>query len=1566
MIVFRKLIGQKDRLLPGGSGKPPLAAVGAAYAAAALVVSGCSSEAEDSAALQDVLKIEVFDKLSLEKACQISLQGTWDTVVNNDSKVNGLLVKINNAAGQPVYFFRESIKILAEFTDADSAARKIAQDVVSEGSAYWLRNAAGLVYAGVSAEASREFFIRTKRGIDMLTELPGCSGVFPAWAARIVSGEITLNPDKPGPQNSASDADHDYVMALLAARANLENKIWHEDTELNIQLIDAWLAELLPALYDEYIEPGKANGLYVLKPSEDYGEDITQTNYRLDYLSPETCFAIEKYLRDTDPKTADKWRTIGENSMEIYLTCLTQPGLGVVPAEATLSWEAGKLKIDPNGTWQTWDGIRAPSRIAAALPYLGEEWLNAHRAVLTAYLQRWNDGYTVKELDASAYLSLAVHLGENEIARTIAQTLGGGFSAKGVYAETHKYFETSLITKNLLELFYPYGLKARIEPQITHNSAELDKVKQGSFVVDEAERFYRKFGDTGYVYNNDPVPVDMGNGYMISLKEFVPAGYDLINSESLVYGLMDALADFVRNDQDMKAADRIKSLINTIYLLCQENHQETNTTLRLLPWAAMSNGLDFQIIQRPNVQNYGNASASDADLLLIATLIKIKEIIKVKENSARIGLDKNILDYFIHRYTDNFVERVLKTYRGADKKLHFIMTAGGLVTVDKDPLTGEPLYRINTSYINYGAMQVIKQYFAQESRNGIWTATGLGQGSLADYSSYAEVFAQLENDTRALMALLTSDENFPLSLGKDFPEVVYVRASAANGLEVLKEDSAEKDERYKPYQPQKDNVAGWRLALNGLVPTDSVWGESFNSAYDGQRYYHYYLKNLIDKLDFSGGAAGKLDFTTTSARYSLNDTIYNNGWLAGIQHHIVSNIIPLGQFSLRRDEMFPSVNYKPPFAYRENAALQNWYSSTSPEKLYKLGLTGLRDGMKYAIDLKSDTAHIYKGFEVYRTMILAGLEMLPDNADAVSYIGQQIYMVDNYLEALINRGWDDDRIIQEINVLLAIADQKEASLQHPIVKALWGHKLLRYASLPPYERELLKTAAVEYGWAELIDAKTGQPPTEAARPEDIVVQPKPDSVYDRLQNPPQDQFTSTRLWLDWESKHLDTAATNGRGEYVLTLNDLKDKNKKVFWGIGLNLAGSTQRQRDLLAEYAARRDVWNIIQANSPAETEEQIKKLQKELMDYINKQPQESRKICLSPLIFPADRPDQRGVNLIDSSINEYFIRDVLENPAKYDLHPEEEGKQDIYADIYKMLWEAYVLIQYRAVDALLKQFRENADSITSDNAAALNHNLAKLLSALDLAKQTGVSGFEAFLLPDDKEFLNLFASKQYNVFLDKYSGRFVSALRGILNNLYWPARNLEQLLRKTPSDLSSPAAQAEAERYAELAGHQELYQKIKPAVLNLINWYKELNTNWAENIGLRVQMRGIELRETSELDINEVVAELHELQNMADIYGEDEAYAQCKLIEAELCLKSIYTGSDEYGNEKNGYDYYLDMVEDPKMYKYWYIEDSLTNMGPFIKGQYEKGERTETGSDIEPNGVSIPDLPPLLDISD
>jgi hypothetical protein len=685
-----------------------------------------------------------------------------------------------------------------------------------------------------------------------------------------------------------------------------------------------------------------------------------------------------------------------------------------------------------------------------------------------------------------------------------------------------------------------------------------------------------------------------------------------------------------------------------------------------------------------------------------------------------------------------------------------------------------------------------------------------------------------------------------------------------------------------------------------------------------------------------------------------------------MQHHISSNIIPLGQLSMRRDEMFPSVNYKPSFAYRENATLQSWYSSTSPKKLYQSGKTGLRDGMKYAIDLKSNTENVHKGFEVYRTMILAGLEILPDNdANATSYIGQQIYMVDNYLKALIDRGWDDDRIIQEINVLLAVADQKETSLRHPIVKALWWQKLLRYNSLPPYERALLKTAAVEYGWAESIDTKTGKPPTKDTLLEDIVVQPKPDSVYERLQNPSQDQFTSIRLWLDWESRHFDTAETNWRWKYVLTLNNLKDK--KIFWGPDINVSGSSQRKRDLLAEYAARRDVWDIIQANSPAETEEQIKKLREALRDYIKNQPQESRKICLSPIIFQADTPGQRGVNLIDSSINEYFIRDVLENPARYGLHPEKEEERELYADIYKMLWEAYVLIQYRAVGALLKQFEENADPVTSGDVAALNHNLAKLLAALNLAKQTGVSGFETFLSLNDKEFLNLFAAKKDNVFLDKYSGRFISALRGILNNLYWPARNLEQLLQEASPAVSTALAEAAAAKYAELVKHQEIYEKIKPALLALINWYKKHNTNWAENIGLRVQVRSIELRESEVDDIAKIIDELHDLQNLAFNYDEDEAYAQSKLIEAELYLIYEYKTIDEHNGEKNGYNYYQDMLLDPKMRKYWYIWGSLTKMESSMNKKYEQVDKTEITPNVEAgNDIQIPGLPLRINSKD
>jgi hypothetical protein len=1594
-----KLISEHDQLAPtagGAGGAAPLGAAAAAASAAALLVAGCTREELDreeikeralwserarheytyfgprlsaaaSETLQGVLSMNVLPPeeksyLSMYNKTLFALGGNWDTVITDDSKMNGLLKRINTPDGKEAFFIREQVVAAPpdEKEPKDSLA-DISYRVVSEGSAYWLRTAAGMPYAGVSAIESRDFFIRLRRGVQMLANLPGCQGVFPAWAARITSdGRLVLDPSVSGPENSASDADHDYVMSLLAARANLQNGVWESTDELSVAQIDQELEKLLPVLLQEYTKP--ENGLYILKPSEDEAanRENNQAYYRLDYLSPETCFAIADYLRAKNNSLAAQWRTIGEDSMKIYLACLDRNngGPGYVPAKAWVKINAkGGLEIQPNG-FQSYDGIRAPSRIAVALPYLSEAWLAEHKAVaiLTAYAQDWL-GFTKPELDAAAYLPLAVQLGQTELAQAMARTLQAGMSAKGVYSERSSYYETSLIAKNLIELLYPYTPQRAAGQIIDESPSRLDAAgRRGKFEENGGGPFYRQFkvgknNYYAYIANNDPVPITLGNGARVPLRDFVPSNYDVINSESLVYGLIDALADLENNTREAAAKERIEHLLNMIYALCEENYWETKTSLKLLPWAAMSNGIDVQIIQHPDVPNFGNASASDADLLLLAALIKLKE----KKISGLGGLER--LEYFIYQYADNFVSQDLAFAQDKAGQWQIIMKAAGFTSVRADPITGEPLYQINTSYFNRSAMQIIVQYFKRSAGSVVKTSVGKAGGLAHGVEYLSTIFTELQSSTESLFESIQG--KYPSNA--DFPEMIYVRASRQNGLELitpntvltnwlaqnnLEDTEANREiteenpeyqsyaEKYQYLWPTVDIYASWRLPLGGFI-TGGDFQASFEREKDLSRYYHYYVDSFYKKVNFGQqiNSSGKLDFTTMNASFDANDTLFNHGINDRILDHFTSHwILPLGQFTPHRDRMFPRDNYQPSPGYIENIKLRSKYKTTQPGNLYysetKIGKVrdvftflgdgsiSLNQGFEYAIGLSKSTEQLDKALLVYREMIIASMRLLnigentmipqhglPVNFDRTPlgrYSKKQsyVYIVQTYLQILDERGYDDAYRLQEINVLLAIASTKNISIDHPVVEALWFQKLLLWNSaLSVYEKGLVEDMARHYGWIKLADRTTGELLPEGAdlqNAEDI-------GILGRLKNPPN-QAQAHRLIVDWERVLLDTSAEK------LTLAALRNAQlENMFIFANADVAEAPTLLKNIVAEYIVRREVLAIIDRYRPAaeDSEATLRKkqedLQKELIKYIKKQPEEYRKNCLVPILF-SEEYTKDGVlypDPVSTACKEYFIRDALENMAFYAIDPAD--KQN-YPSTYKMLWEAYSLIQYREVDKILSRFKNNGDTITAGAVTELAAALNELIRAANLVKHTGLQPTWVATNPSEqKSIMQLLADKQGDALNDQKGYLFIGALRSIINELYWPAETLEQLLTDNP-----PYAVPDT----DLAMHRDYYDRIKPAVLNLINWYKAFNPGWEQNIGLRVQVRSIELREsTMGQDIDAAIAELWELQRQAEIYGESEAYAQCKLAEALLYNKYPYYNRriiKENGSENSGYDYY------------------------------------------------------------
>jgi hypothetical protein len=1185
--------------------------------------------------------------------------------------------------------------------------------IVSE-SAYFLRISAGLP----SAE-TQEFFDGLLRGFDMMTKLGVDDGddrdVFPAWTVKIENGRLVLNTERdPHAYNSASDADHDLVMALLVAVNNVRQGGWKDNGYAER------LEGLIDSLADEYVQLGER---FVLKPSEDYNDGV----FRLDYLSPETCFALAQYLADKDDSRAGSWEKRGRDSLEIYAACLEQ--VGYVPELAYLDVEQnGGMRITPRGL-QGWDGIRAPQRIATGLPYYN---LNeTQREIFVSYLKKWNDpngkvANMAPALTAAAYLPLALQLGEAETAAELLVVLSKE-NSDTVYANQDQYYETSFILKSLVEIRAPYapGVVRKIKP----NPGSAWRLED---VCDTQGGYYGQigigFGAYGFVINPDPPA---------QFKKYQNGSY-LITAESLVSGLADAIE---KNDKA-----RFQAIFNTIDALCVKNYNEGEAKRLFLPRLVVvkprndARQLSFEEDFSIPGGNDGKASNSGVDLILLTLLIKALDLglytgavnvpFEIIHNSqARI---RN----FIFRYAGEIINRDGDIYPYQDETgaWRMLLTSGGLTGAYTSQTDESLIYECQTDYVqNLDFLRVLARYFDPAWRwlhnsGEVLPRVGNKYGSPELHT----VFTALLADTEKLKE--TIEAKFPQGV----PQTVYIKLprSAGRPLEALDINEFNKEMNQK--------IEEVEIEINGI---------------NGRDYRYYFnSKPLIDSIRVDAFANVNEDLVYNKQSYTvpLNHFTRHWGLPSPLHDGRLKNDAVSGRGGLQIDD---SNAYDSVFSIFGKTALYRAHLRAALRRLSEADYAPQGEQMytntllEYAMlpAKKMKNTERVDGITMAATDKFLEFILAPIFADETRGIVRKklsieasgVDVVSDYL-LLLNAmfGYSKKEQLHRINLLLteienyARIKQTKVDPDNPVVKTLRLQQLLLWNDMSPSEREHLDPKILEdYGLDEL---------------------------YAYFKDQPVTQNDWRELKINWNGKSIDL------GDYAFT-------------HVELRRLPIPQQLRDMLFRELAKRDVLQIVEKSKSE------KQLEDDLLKYYNSLPAEYKAVALIPILYSEGKLREDGTREMDPiprNIKETFIRKRLEeiDYKKTNSTAEQNALLKTYAAEYDTLWQTYELIIYKEVSKEIGEWvkKSRLDKENKPDAAtldAIKRKLADLIKMMDIVLPTGLNLAAGNADNLIVEFVEARAAHPdaFEKFADPDSQLRMKA--DILNYLYWLGYDLEKL---------------------------------------------------------------------------------------------------------------------------------------------------------------------------------------------
>jgi hypothetical protein len=1591
------------------------------------------------------------------------LYGEWRSLWCDDSRRNGLLRRLRNADGEEMFFVRQDLVDKYRQNEDGKDVRVEKNDLVVSESVYWMLTATRLPYLGISTMDTQDFFDGMLRGMSALTELgsqnpdnPAAISNFPAYSGKLVyeaEGQLALQYDdtrldangRPiNTVNSAADADHDLVMALLQARDNVRKGIWQDriikwrGVEYNYSGL---YEELRAALENEYHD---LDGLSVLHPSEDYTADSAARNLRFDYLRPGQCFAFAEDLlaeaaqeEDAAEKKileeeAQRWIARGQAGMDIYLACL-DTGIGnpgYIPAQGWLTVEqtaAGRIiHIEANGR-QSYDGSRGPLNIAAGLRY-PQYWTGSVRQqeMLKQYVRHWN-GYTNLQLDAVSFWPLALALGETNTADYITDALAANLSRNGLYPGTYvdiprddpvydadgkqigftqriqsSYFGASYSAHVLTDMLFPYDPDARSAKALNRRPSG-DLLERAQRVADG--QYYRQLGALGFVFHNN-----LRDVAGINMEELLPTGWQLVTSEGLSYELLNALADYQNPQLKESAKARVQALVKTMIYFSALNHRATDTTLLLLPWAvAVSpDGQDFRILQAPGQPDLGKASAPDADLLILAGLIKVKEF----------GLGDAVTNYVIHRYAEALLKHDTRLYQSADGRWLRFLNAGGYRGAEQDPYADAELVEFYTSYQITSAMQIIQQYFQRDkSKDASTLDIGSAQTISKGDDSLAAGFDQLLAGTADMLnriGQLYTDETTQ-KLTADYPDKLWFSLNNQDHtLQILlpKKNDAHYNDYYQFFRPVISREASWRLAWAGIDTPHAATFEE-NEAF----YYNHYIKLINEKIAFlaSDGAElnGRLPFFSTSARFDILDAVYNNTDLAQGPESFL-RWWPAGEFSLLRDQLYPLNNYQPSGLPPNKTLLGelrsgNWIMPERPAPRNSIMgafpfLRGLFTGqgpaaarnplalnnfLNQVLDLTNSPEHINEANSHYKRIIIQCLQddsllqgddtyiMLADiNVNGPGTKKNHAYLIQNYIDFLDARGSSPADIVQTINELLSLS-RKPYNI---VEQALHYHKLLYWDELSIADKAELRQYIYAYSSAEEDAYTTGRRNPYYLR-----------ELYDRLNAPPANERAERSMRIIVEGLVIDTGITDKDDPHYLTVQSFVPamtaaKKPQLF--------EVSQKLKDRVMSDLINRDVKDILQ-RYPLEHltgsagKENIAQLKKELEDYIEKTvPAEYSLRVLIPILFLDNGYDAAGYKLPDpvpDSLKIYFaskfLRKIdLENRTignkRFNNREEQTEYRRVFREYFDLLWTSYKLMISnqggQSVTAVLQAYEQG----NSLDLQEVNSNILKLYRMVNIIiRLPAVNVQNAVILPEEDALIDLFGAKLApELYFDLYSWDYMRMLADVLNNFYWLAYDVLRL----------PESAVGAENY-------NFYKQLKQTTLNIMAEYERLNPQGCRSyyklhgVITRIRLQEkvtdtLQRQALTEAEYQDIVDDLRMRQRNAERMGQTEECAYYLATEAFIYttarLMNVYTIDDEtkfgqmddeqgipvtdYSIPKYGRSgqeiYEQDIQNNPIVEKYDYIHRIVQNMRLDINNVYASTSGaafTFTDSEEEPVGM-------------
>ncbi|MDR1322952.1 MAG: hypothetical protein LBK68_00775 [Candidatus Margulisbacteria bacterium] len=1431
-----------------------------------------TAESETTSIHDEGMKIlnEALEKTDLknEENLNIKIQTTLDNVMRGD---NGNKLKVT--LGDAIFIQDPS---------------QPQNGIVSE-SVYFLR-----IAAAKPSEETQKFFDGLLRGFDQMTALGGGHGVFPAWTVKIENDRLVLNTDKDaGAHNSAADSDHDLIMALLVAVQNVKNNDW-EDSDYAERL-----EKLIDGLAKEYIEVA---GRWALKPSEDWYGDEQGEWFYLDYFSPETCFALAQYLAAKNDPRAAFWQKCGEDSLEIYAACLEQ--IGWVPEQVSLGIdEDGNLLVEARQGHglQGWDGIRAPSRIAAGLPYYikANKLTEEQKAIFTEYLNKWNDpagkaSGMAPALTAAAYLPLAVQLGAVDLAAEMLSVLAKENTA-AVYASQDQYYETSLILKALVDVSAPYDLDKYSRMGDYTPAWRLEDI------CDPQAGYYGQvgvlsaFGALGFVINPDPPS---------QFKIYKGINTHIITAESMLSGLADAMA----------AGDMAKfqAIFNMIDALCVENYNKGKAKRLFLPRVVTLKPQDSA--RKLSLDNFtipggndGKASSSGADLMLLALLIKALDM---DFNTGLMNAPKFLYDAqnrirnFIARYASEMVKSSGDVYPYTDETgaTRLLLTPGGLIGSNESPRDQSIIYEYHTDYVqNLDILRCIVQYFRP----------GFGIGNSKGSSELYTIFTALLSDTEELKKRIDAKFSDAVKYPQGMPQTVYIYLPHASGQPVRVLDANEFSAEMNPNKKEE------YISLN--YPG--------SNGYD----YGYYYTQIMQAA--SSGKQPAIDFKQTKAQVNVNeDYIYGKTGIGVVanhvaRHHGVAGISPLHDRRLQNDSEIGRG--------RLQTADSKAYDRTPypfavsiPILFFNIDIIGdwekvFSDRLRAALRRMSEADYAAQGEQMYTNTLLAyaGLPTakMVKKGMTTERVAITAIRVDDFLESVLGFseefvrkglyieisavdvvsyyllqisamfGYDKPELLHRINMLLAEIERqaqtkgKEVDLDNPIVKALKLQQLLLWNNMSPLQRDRLDLADLEhYGLRPLYNYFKDQPATQ----NDII----------KLT-----EFSWDGIELDVSDAIVDPVT--GEKEYTLT----PDKLKKMR---------IPQQLKDVVFSEIARRDILEKIKKYPlpvPLEREkEREENLREELFDYIDNLPKEYKVPGLIPILFSEgelDENDERKPDPIPRAIKEEFIRTYLDE-IDY-TKAGASGK-------YNTLWQAYTLLLYKEVSKEISDWvkKVKADESDQPNAKTLlliKQKLANLTAMLNIMHLTGLPLEQQSTDPLIEQFAKAreINDKAFDDFVGTYEEQGI--LADIFNNIYWLGNDLEQL-KDAKEDGS-------------------LYRQRG---FDLLNVYTTNNADWENSDKLNGVYMRLHLQESArnkELTPEQITENLNKLrqrQRAANAYGNKREYAYFLQTEAFVYSQVGYNPQPDERNEnpENGYSRYRDIVTDEILKQFDYILAEVKNM--------------------------------------